>query len=324
MPIFEYEALNGSGKAIRGIIDAESARTARTKLKNQGVYPTEIREESAALAQRGPALRLFGRVRAKDLAQVFRQMATLMEAGIPLVSSLSALIDQSGHPYLRTTLTQIRERVREGSSLADALTGSSPDLLRPFYRIGEGRRSERDPGPHPEPVGRFQRAPGGPAPENPGGPDLSGVHVRHRPGGSFFSHDLRGPHGDQDLFRPRPVPSLAHPDPDRGERLSEPLLVGGGGGPHPPGLLAAEIPAERIGRPSLGPPEIEAPPGPGTSSQAGRVPVGADPGDAAGRGASSPPGAGILPGSGGEPSPLPGPGPRPGNGSGRERRWPFL
>jgi general secretion pathway protein F len=122
LPIFDYEALNGSGKAVRGIIDAESARTARTKLKSQGVYPTEIREESAALAQRGPALRLFSRVKAKDLAQVFRQMATLMEAGIPLVSSLSALIDQSGHPYLRTTLTQIRERVREGSSLADALT----------------------------------------------------------------------------------------------------------------------------------------------------------------------------------------------------------
>ncbi|HEX7371802.1 MAG TPA: type II secretion system inner membrane protein GspF [Thermodesulfobacteriota bacterium] len=122
MPIFDYEALNGSGKAVRGIIDAESARTARTKLKGQGVYPTEIREESAALAQPGPALRLFSRVKAKDLAQIFRQMATLMEAGIPLVSSLSALIDQSGHPYLRTTLTQIRERVREGSSLADALT----------------------------------------------------------------------------------------------------------------------------------------------------------------------------------------------------------
>ena len=122
MPVFEYQALNGSGKAVRGIIDAESARTARTKLKSQGVYPTEIREESAALAQRGPALRLFSRVKAKDLAQVFRQMATLMEAGIPLVSSLSALIDQAGHPDLRTTLTQIRERVREGSSLADALT----------------------------------------------------------------------------------------------------------------------------------------------------------------------------------------------------------
>jgi len=121
LPVFEYEALDGSGKAIRGIIDAESARTARTKLKSQGVYPTEIREESAVLAERGSAFRIFNRVRAKDLAQVFRQMATLLEAGIPLVSSLSALIDQSGHPYLRRPLTQIRERVREGSSLADAL-----------------------------------------------------------------------------------------------------------------------------------------------------------------------------------------------------------
>ncbi|KPK85657.1 MAG: hypothetical protein AMJ94_18875 [Deltaproteobacteria bacterium SM23_61] len=122
MPVFEYEALNGSGKAIRGIIDAESARTARTKLKSQGVYPTGIREESAVLAQGAPAFRLFGRVKAKDLAQVFRQMATLLEAGIPLVSCLSALIEQSAHSPLRTTLTQIRERVREGSSLADALT----------------------------------------------------------------------------------------------------------------------------------------------------------------------------------------------------------
>jgi len=121
LPVFEYEALNGAGKAVRGIIDAESARTARTKLKSRGVYPTEIREESAVLAQRGSAFRLLSRVRAKDLAQIFRQMATLLEAGIPLVSCLSALIDQSGHPYLRTTLTQIRERVREGSSLAEAL-----------------------------------------------------------------------------------------------------------------------------------------------------------------------------------------------------------
>jgi general secretion pathway protein F len=121
LPVFEYQALNGSGKAVRGIVDAESVRTARTKLRSQGVYPTEIREESTASAQRSTALRLFSRVRSKDQAQVFRQMATLMEAGIPLVSSLSALIDQSGNPLLRTILTQIRERVREGSSLADAL-----------------------------------------------------------------------------------------------------------------------------------------------------------------------------------------------------------
>ena len=126
MPIFEYEALNGAGRPIRGIIDAESARTARTKLRGQGVYPTEIREESGASAQNVPSLslsfNLFGRVRAKDLALASRQLATLMEAGIPLISSLSALIEQLGHPALRKIITQIREKVREGSSLADALS----------------------------------------------------------------------------------------------------------------------------------------------------------------------------------------------------------
>jgi general secretion pathway protein F len=125
LPIFEYEALNAAGKPLRGIIDADSARTARTKLRGQGVYPTEIREEAAA-AQRPPlsdlSFGLFRRVRAKDLALASRQLATLVEAGIPLNSSLSALIEQMGHPLLRKITTQIRERVREGSSFADALS----------------------------------------------------------------------------------------------------------------------------------------------------------------------------------------------------------
>lgn len=140
MPVFEYEALNSSGRAIRGIIDAESVRTARTKLRSQGVYPTDIREESGALFARSPSFSVFGRVKAKELAQGFRQLATLLEASIPLVSSLSALIDQLGNPLLRKILTQIRERVREGSSLADALSAhpqAFPKLFVGMVRAGE-------------------------------------------------------------------------------------------------------------------------------------------------------------------------------------------
>ena len=140
MPVFEYEALNSSGKAIRGIIDAESVRTARTKLKGQGFYPTDIREESAALARRGTSFGLFARVKGKELAQAFRQLATLLEAGIPLVSSLSALIDQLGNPVLRKILTQIRERVREGISLAEALSAHPqifPNIFVGLVRAGE-------------------------------------------------------------------------------------------------------------------------------------------------------------------------------------------
>ncbi|MBM4331506.1 MAG: type II secretion system protein GspF [Deltaproteobacteria bacterium] len=124
MPIFEYEALNNAGKALRGIIDAESARTARTKLRGQGFFPTQIREEATAASEQATPLFsfLFRQVKAKDLALALRQLATLMEAGIPLTSSLSALIEQSNHPALKKTFTQIRERVREGSSFADSLS----------------------------------------------------------------------------------------------------------------------------------------------------------------------------------------------------------
>lgn len=140
MPIFEYEALNATGKTIRGAIDADSARTARIKLRGQGVYPTEIREEAVAGATGVPSFSFFRRVRAKDIALALRQLATLMEAGIPLISSLSALIEQLGNPALRKILAQIRESVREGSSFADALSRHSrvfSNLFQGMVRAGE-------------------------------------------------------------------------------------------------------------------------------------------------------------------------------------------
>ena len=140
MPVFEYEALSSSGKALRGIIDAESMRTARIKLRSQGVYPTEIREETAAATHPETSFRLFSGVPPKELARTFRQLATLVGAGIPLVSSFSALIDQTGNPVLRKVLTQTRESVREGGSLADALAAhprAFPPILVGLVRAGE-------------------------------------------------------------------------------------------------------------------------------------------------------------------------------------------
>ncbi len=122
MSIFEYEALNTAGKTIRGIVDAESPRTARVKLRGQGLYPTRIGEEGRAEVERVPFLSWGGGIRAKTLALASRQLSTLVEAGIPLVSSLSALIEQLNNPALKKIFTQVRERVREGSSFADALS----------------------------------------------------------------------------------------------------------------------------------------------------------------------------------------------------------
>ncbi len=122
MSIFEYEALNTAGKSIRGIVDAESPRTARVKLRGQGLYPTRIGEEGRAEAERVPFLSWGGGVRVKTMALAYRQLSTLVEAGIPLVSSFSALIEQLNNPALKKIFTQVRERVREGSSFADALS----------------------------------------------------------------------------------------------------------------------------------------------------------------------------------------------------------
>jgi general secretion pathway protein F len=139
MSIFEYEALNQAGKTIRGIVDAESARTARVRLKGQGLYPTTIQEEGAAEAGRSSTLFLLRRIKAKEMATAFRQLATLIEAGIPLVSSLSALIEQLHNPILKKVLTQVRERVREGSSFADVLAlhpAVFPNLFVGMVRAG--------------------------------------------------------------------------------------------------------------------------------------------------------------------------------------------
>lgn len=143
MPIFEYEALNSSGKLVKGMVDAESARAARAKLRGRGIYPTQIKEESEAenLALRPSPFSLFFRkVKARDIVLAFRQLATLAEAGIPLTSALTALVEQLHDPLLKKIFTQVRERVREGNSLADVLALHPqifPRLFIGLVRAGE-------------------------------------------------------------------------------------------------------------------------------------------------------------------------------------------
>ena len=125
MPVYNYSALDRRGKPARGIINADSARAARTKLRQSGLSPTELLETQEAEAQQqGRSLRelsLFRRVRPQDITIMIRQLATLLAASLTVVDSLTALIEQTENPSLKKTLTQVRESVNEGSSLAAAL-----------------------------------------------------------------------------------------------------------------------------------------------------------------------------------------------------------
>jgi len=143
LAVFEYKGVNASGKSVGGIIDAESPRLARQKLRSDGIFPTEVAEEKAQksrLSQDISLQNLFQRISAQEISVMTRQLATLLRAGLPLVSSLNALADQIENPKLKKIITQIRERVNEGSSLAAALEEFPkvfPDLYVNMISAGE-------------------------------------------------------------------------------------------------------------------------------------------------------------------------------------------
>ena len=151
MPVFEYSGLTEAGKAVRGLRDAESSKVLRTLLRKDGVYITESRaadpgaltgEKKTGMAREVDVAALFGMtgVSAQDLAVATRQLATLIGAGIPLVEALTALVDQVEHPRLKKILGVVKQKVNEGSSLADAL-GEHANVFTPLYvnmiRAGE-------------------------------------------------------------------------------------------------------------------------------------------------------------------------------------------
>jgi general secretion pathway protein F len=134
MAVFTYRALTAAGKARGGVIDAESARAAWQELRTRGVYPTELHAQAPA------AIRRMRRVRAAELAAATRQLATLVEAGVPAAEALAAVAEQSEHPALVRALTVAQARLREGEPLADALAASPrvfPPLFRDLVRAGE-------------------------------------------------------------------------------------------------------------------------------------------------------------------------------------------
>lgn len=127
MAVFEYAGFDAAGKAIKGVIDADSARTARSRLRKQGLFPTDVSEQRAGTVKgKGLALEIdFGkylqRVGPQDIATLATQMSTLVGAGIPMVEALSALVEQTENPKLKSVLTDVREKVNEGATLAKAM-----------------------------------------------------------------------------------------------------------------------------------------------------------------------------------------------------------
>jgi len=145
VPVYAYKGVTQAGRSTRGFVDAESARAARGKLKRDGVFLTDLVENAAPTPEASPirrralSLNRFRRVSMLDLALATRQLATLIGAGVPLVQGLSALAEQVESPRLKGVIGQVRDRVNEGASLADAMAQAGPfsDLYVGMVRAGE-------------------------------------------------------------------------------------------------------------------------------------------------------------------------------------------
>ncbi len=136
MPIFEYKGLNKAGKNVRGIIDSDNLRNARTKLKKDGIFVTTISDKQKTTQSNNKKRRGGGAtgksVNVKDLSLMTRQLATLIKANIPLVDALTALSEQVDNPVLQEAITDCKNMVNEGSPFYKAL-GKYPNIFNVIF-----------------------------------------------------------------------------------------------------------------------------------------------------------------------------------------------
>lgn len=142
MTAFRFEALNAQGHTEQGIAHADSARAARSQLRQQGLTPLEV----TPLAHSDEAKRE-GAVHARTLktqerALLTRQLAGLVAADLPLEKALAALVDDLPKPAQRDTLSHVRAEVQAGASLASALGQHPKDFPDDYCAVvGAGEQS---------------------------------------------------------------------------------------------------------------------------------------------------------------------------------------
>lgn len=132
MPAYEYKALDARGKQKQGVVEADAPRAVRQQLREKGLTPLAV---EPAVQKRTPSSPLSsgGSLAAADLALITRQLATLIQSGIPIEQTLSATAQQTSKPRIRSMLIAIRAKVMEGYTLADSL-GEFPKAFPRLYR----------------------------------------------------------------------------------------------------------------------------------------------------------------------------------------------
>ncbi|OEF49099.1 type II secretion system protein GspF [Enterovibrio norvegicus] len=144
MAAFEYKALNPKGRTIKGVIEADTARLARQMLREKGLVPVDIAQtrEKEQQQQRSQSVGFQRGISTSELALITRQLATLVQASMPLEECIKAVAEQTEKQRLRNMLTGVRARVVEGYTLSDSL-GDYPHVFDQLFRamVAAGEKS---------------------------------------------------------------------------------------------------------------------------------------------------------------------------------------
>jgi general secretion pathway protein F len=134
MPVFVYRAADQRGKTIDGVMDAPDARAVVERLQRDAYFPIEVAPQAGqrGILGLGWAVVRQRRVSGRDLLAFTQQLATLVEAGLPLDRALAVLEELAPSPRVRTIIGDILRSVRGGASFSDALAKHHP---RPFSRL---------------------------------------------------------------------------------------------------------------------------------------------------------------------------------------------
>jgi general secretion pathway protein F len=142
MSAFEYTAVDATGRERKGTLEGDTARQVRQLLRDQALLPltvTEVAQQERK--QQRPKLGTIRRgVSASDLSLLTRQLATLVQSGLPLDEALQAVGEQTEKPRIRSVILGVRAKVLEGHSLADGLSDFPrvfPEIYRATVAAGE-------------------------------------------------------------------------------------------------------------------------------------------------------------------------------------------
>lgn len=141
MGAYSYRALNETGKTVKGILEGDSERQVRSQLRAKKLKPLEVigvngkpgKTEGGELNFSGWRHRWASRLNTRDLSLITRQLASLVKSGLPLDEALHATAKQQHKQNVKQVILQVRTKVLEGFSLAQAL-GENPVAFNEMYR----------------------------------------------------------------------------------------------------------------------------------------------------------------------------------------------